>query len=462
MIRWISLIIILAALVTGGYFGVSYIRQQQAAAELRNFQTTTIGRGGLIATVGATGTVRSNQSTLLAWQTSGSVDSVSVEVGDTVLAGEVLATLVNESLAQNVILAQSDLINAQKSLEDLQDSDSARFTAWRAVLQAQQSLIQAERAYDPYELQDFQDDLDAARSDVLDAKEKLDKAKDDLEPYKDFDEDNPTRKSYQGRLDDAQQEYDEVLRELYLLQLEEQNAANERALVQAQLKDAQREFERIKDGPNPNDVAALEARITAAQATLNLAQIQATYPGTISEVQIKPGDQVTPGKVAFRLDDLSRLLVDVRVSEVDINRVAVNQPVILTFDAILGKEYNGLVTKVASVGIASQGVVEFNVTVEVTDADANVRSGMTAAVNIVVEELSNVLLVPNRAVRLLDGSRVVYLLRNGELEPVKISLGASSDQESEVLDGALKTGDVVVLNPPQVFESNGPPPFGGR
>jgi len=216
MIRWISLIIILAALVTGGYFGVSYIRQQQAAAELRNFQTTTIGRGGLIATVGATGTVRSNQSTLLAWQTSGSVDSVSVEVGDTVLAGEVLATLVNESLAQNVILAQSDLINAQKSLEDLQDSDSARFTAWRAVLQAQQSLIQAERAYDPYELQDFQDDLDAARSDVLDAKEKLDKAKDDLEPYKDFDEDNPTRKSYQGRLDDAQQEYDEVLRELDL------------------------------------------------------------------------------------------------------------------------------------------------------------------------------------------------------------------------------------------------------
>ena len=462
MIRWISLIIILAALVTGGYFGVSYIRQQQAAAELRNFQTTTIGRGGLIATVGATGTVRSNQSTLLAWQTSGSVDSVSVEVGDTVLAGEVLATLVNESLAQNVILAQSDLINAQKSLEDLQNSDSARFTAWRAVLQAQQSLIQAERAYDPYELQDFQDDLDAARSDVLDAKEKLDKAKDDLEPYKDFDEDNPTRKSYQGRLDDAQQEYDEVLRELDLLQLEEQNAANERALVQAQLKDAQREFERIKDGPNPNDVAALEARITAAQATLNLAQIQATYPGMISEVQIKPGDQVTPGKVAFRLDDLSRLLVDVRVSEVDINRVAVNQPVILTFDAILGKEYNGQVTKVASVGIAFQGVVEFNVTVEVTDADANVRPGMTAAVNIVVEELSNVLLVPNRAVRLLDGSRVVYLLRNGELEPVKISLGASSDQESEVLDGALKTGDVVVLNPPQVFESNGPPPFGGR
>jgi HlyD family secretion protein len=459
MRRWIIGIIILAALVVAGTFGITYWRDQQAQAELSNYQTSVIGRGSLTATVGATGTVRSNQSTILIWQTSGTTAEVNVEAGSVASAGQILATLEEESLPQAIILARTDLINAQKALEDLQQSDSARHQAWQTVLQLQQAVIEAERQLDPYEVQDYRDDLDEARKKVVEAEEDLSEAKDDFEPYKEFDADNADRKRYQDLLDDAQEKYDEAVRELSLLQLEEQTARNNLALAQARLTDAEREYERIKDGPNPDDIAALEARIQAAQATLNLAQIQATFDSTVTEVQIKPGDQASAGKVAFRLDDLSKLLVDVRVSEVDINRVTLGQAVSLTFDAIPGQVYNGLVTKIANTGGTSQGVVEFVVTVELADADERVKPGMTAAVNIVVEELEDVLLVPNRAVRLLDGARVVYLLLNGELEPIRLTLGASSDLESEVLEGNLKSGDVVVLNPPQVFDSNGPPPF---
>jgi HlyD family secretion protein len=459
MRRWIIGIIILAALVVAGTFGITYWRDQQAQAELSNYQTSVIGRGSLTATVGATGTVRSNQSTILIWQTSGTTAEVNVEAGSVASAGQILATLEEESLPQAIILARTDLINAQKALEDLQQSDSARHQAWQTVLQLQQAVIEAERQLDPYEVQDYRDDLDEARKKVVEAEEDLSEAKDDFEPYKEFDADNADRKRYQDLLDDAQEKYDEAVRELSLLQLEEQTARNNLALAQARLTDAEREYERIKDGPNPDDIAALEARIQAAQATLNLAQIQATFDSTVTEVQIKPGDQASAGKVAFRLDDLSKLLVDVRVSEVDINRVTLGQAVSLTFDAIPGQVYNGLVTKIANTGGTSQGVVEFVVTVELSDADERVKPGMTAAVNIVVEELEDVLLVPNRAVRLLDGARVVYLLLNGELEPIRLTLGASSDLESEVLEGNLKSGDVVVLNPPQVFDSNGPPPF---
>jgi multidrug efflux pump subunit AcrA (membrane-fusion protein) len=84
---------------------------------------------------------------------------------------------------------------------------------------------------------------------------------------------------------------------------------------------------------------------------------------------------------------------------------------------------------------------------------------MTAAVNIVANQLENVLLVPNRAVRLLQGKRVVYVLVNGKPEAVNITLGVSSDTNSEVVDGNLKPGDPIILNPPVVFEQNGPPPF---
>jgi HlyD family secretion protein len=163
--------------------------------------------------------------------------------------------------------------------------------------------------------------------------------------------------------------------------------------------------------------------------------------------------------MAFQIDDLTRLLVDVSVSEVDINRVRVGQEVSLSFDAILDKLYKGKVVEVSRVGSSTQGIVDFIVTVELSDPDEQVKPGMTAAVNMVVNQLQDVLQVPNRAVRLVDGNRVVYILKDDQLVPVEIELGASSDLMSEVLSGELQLGDLIVLNPPVVFESNGPPPF---
>ena len=125
----------------------------------------------------------------------------------------------------------------------------------------------------------------------------------------------------------------------------------------------------------------------------------APFSGTITEVISKTNDLVNPGAPAFRLDDFSHLWVDVGISEIDINLVEVGQPVILTFDGILAKEYHGKVVEVSPVGFSNLGVVDFKVTVELTDADADVRPGMTAAVEIVVSQIDEALLVPNRATR---------------------------------------------------------------
>ena len=231
------------------------------------------------------------------------------------------------------------------------------------------------------------------------------------------------------------------------------------ALLEAQLADAQREYERVKDGPPPEDIEAARARVAAAQATLNQALLTAPFDGTVTDVISKAGDQVTASTPGFRIDDLSHLLIDVQVSEVDVNKIRTGQDVTLVFDAIPGKEYQGVVTAVDPVGTSNQGIVDFTVTVELIEADDQVKTGMTAAVNIVVNVLDDVLLVPNRAVRILEGERVVYVLRNGAFEPVEITLGSSSESVSEVLTGDLQVGDSIILNPPAVFDQNGPPPF---
>ena len=143
-------------------------------------------------------------------------------------------------------------------------------------------------------------------------------------------------------------------------------------------------------------------------------------------------------------------MVDVQVPEVDINKVQVDQPAQFTFDAIPNKTYKGKVNEVSKVGASVSGVVNYTVTVSIDDADQDVLTGMTTAVNIIVKQLDNVLLVPNRTVKRLNGKTYIYLLKNNQAVQTEIQLGAYSDTNSEVASGDVKAGDLLVLNPPVI------------
>ena len=461
MKRVLTIIIILAVVAVLAFFGINALRQRQQATVLSDLQTVVASNGSLTATVGATGMVHASQSAMLTWQASGNVADIPIATGDLVTTGQVLATLEQSSLSQNVILAQADLINAEKALDDLLNDHTTAAQSLLGLYSAQQAIYTAERAMDRFEGDDYKDALEDARQDVIDREADLEEAQDDFEPYEDWDATNETRQRYEQELIDAQNSYDEAVRIVELLEMDQQVAQANLDAAQATLDAAQRAYDRVKDGPNADDVTVLETRIAAAQAALDTSRLAAPFDGTVTEVNLKPADRVAPGTVAIRIDNLSSLEVDVQVSEIDINRIQVGQPVALSFDAILDQEYHGMVTEVARVVTVLQGVVQFNVTVELTDADEAVRPGMTSAVNIVVEQLDNVLLVPNRAVRLVDGQRVVYILQDQQLEVVQITLGATSDIESEVIAGDLRAGDLIVLNPPQNYETNGPPFMGG-
>ena len=341
-----------------------------------------------------------------------------MSVGDKVSQEEVLASLDKASLNQSVILAEADLASAQKALEDLLNSDTARAQAIR-------TLDDAEKTYTN------------AYNYRLGLNGKIDIA----DTY--LDHGVPKVRYTKGYADaETIADADEKL-----------------ALAKAQLDDARRNADRLKNGADPADVAAAEARVAAAQSTLDMARIIAPFDGTVTQADPAAGDQVSTGAVAYRLDDLSHLLVDVQVSEVDINTVFIDQDATLTFDAVLGRtdHYHGKVVKVSQAGDTVQGVVSFTVTVELTDADEYVKPGMTAAVNIIVEEVKDVILIPNRAVRLVNDERVAYLLVDGMPKPVNVTLGSTDGINSVLVTGDIKEGDPIILNPPSM---NGGP-FGG-
>jgi HlyD family secretion protein len=449
-------IIIIAGVVVlaiGGFFLYSNYQKAQAAAK-STFETTAAANGDLTAIVGATGTVRSNQSTYLSWTTTGAIQNLNAKLGDTVKRGVPLANLDPITLGQNIILAEGNLITAQKNLDDLKNSTTARSIAQQNLANAEKALNDAkDRVKSKQYQRASQTTIDLYRAQLIVAEDALQTASDNYNKVKHVPESNVIYAYALTALTDAQIKRDQAQANLNYVSglpdtVEVSISQSNLAVAQSKYDDALREWNRLKDGPDPQEIATAEAQVNSIKATLASAFLASPFDGTVTEVSSLVGDQVIPGTATYRIDDLSHILVDVQVPEVDINKVKIGQDVTLTFDAILTQSYQGKVTIVGRVGNVVAGVVNFTVTMEITNPDDQVKPGMTSAVNIITSQIKDILLVPNRAIRQVNTNRVVYILKNGQATPVVVELGATSDTQSQIVKGDLKVGDLIILNPP--------------
>ncbi len=450
-------------------FGVLTACAGQKAGTGSIFETAKVETGDLEANVIATGSVRPARSAVLSWQIAGAVQTVSAKEMSQVSGGDTLVSLQRASLPQNVILAESDMADAQKTLEDLQNSATASAQAHADLVQAQKAYDDAKHKRDALNpnRRAGEAQINAAKADLIFAEQDLRKKQEKYDELAHRSENDPYRAIALADLAAAQKTRDRAQINVNYLTgkpglVEISEADSNMALAKAKLDDAQRAYDRLRDGAPAADLRAAQARIDAAQATLAMAELHAPFSGTIVECSLQPGDLVSAGQNAIRLEDHSHLFVDVKVSEIDVNRLQAGQPVSLTLDAVYGKTYRGKVTQVGVSGARDQGMVTFPVVIEIQDPDEAVKSGMTAAVSIQVEQVKKALLVPNRAVRILDGKRVVYIQdANGLPQPVEITLGVSNDTLSQVLKGDLKAGDTLVVNPEVIQNGQGSISVGG-
>ncbi len=462
-------ILIAAVVIIAGVAGITIYRRT-TAGQASTYQTAVLARGTLTASIGATGSIQARQQAEMSFSITGRVGKVIVGLGDRVTAGQVLIELDPAYYPQSVIAAQIDLINAQKALDDLKTSQAA-------LAQAELTLANAKKALDSAKT-----DYDTALKNnsegwVKQAQDRVNQTFQDWQSYRSH---NDGSLAAMMELAKRYQAYLAALRELETAQKyfalgigttggnKDTEMAFEVAkanlnLAQAQYDDALAAYNRLKDGVPAQDLQAAQARVDAAQATLNLVGITAPFAGTIMAINLVPGDIVNPGMAVLVVADISELHVDVPVAEVDYNRLALGQSAQLSLDAIPDTTYHGKVDQIGLDASTSGGSVSYPIRVVISDSDGKVLPGMTVAVDIEVSHLENVLLVPNRAVRTLDGSLVVYTLQNGSLKPVTITLGASNDTMSEILTGNLKEGDVIVLNPPtsSLLDGSAGPGSGG-
>jgi HlyD family secretion protein len=445
---------LLLALVYSSFIQPLITRSGQSSATQGQFRTALVKRGDFDNSIQTSGSVRSNQTAVLVWQTNGTVDTVNVKKGDVVKSDDVLAKLDSTTMPQGVILAEVQLVSAQRALDTLLSSSQARANAELALVKAQKAVDDAVKHRRSLEYRRASDEtIDIAHAHLIQANDALDTATSNYDANRNRSENSLTyaaalaayAKARQAQIQ-AQYNYD------YVSQLPDpldvQEADSKVLVAQANLLQAKTDWERVKDGPNKDDVAAAQAQVNAAQATLNMGQISAPFAGTVTQAISKVGDQVTAGTLAFEVDDLGHLLIDVAVGEVDINRIQLDQPVTLTFDAIPGKEFSAKVTDIGQVGKATGGSVNYQVTVEVTDPDDAIKPGMTVNAVINTEHAQNVLYIPSQAILTRDGQQIVYLLKDGTPIPVVVLPGAAVDGKYTIIArSAIQEGDTVITNP---------------
>ena len=445
-------ILIIVVVAGGALFTYSYVNAQSNTGTA--LTTVRVTQGSLQATVGASGNVYSNQTANLNWATAGKIAALNVKQGDTVKAGQVLATLDPTSLTDNnVILAQQNLLAAQQNLQTLMDSTTTRANAQLALAQAQQAVTDAQNARDLLNYsRGANGNADAAWAQLYIAQNNYNLALTKFNNLANLSPTDPARASAQAALVAAQQVMQS--RQATVDWYTSGPSANDiaqadatLAVAQAKLADAQRAFDLVKDGPSASDLASAQAQVDAAQAVLNETQITAPFAGVVANLNNKVGDLVSNGTNFATISDNSAMFVDLSISEVDISKVAVNQKATITFDAIDNKTYNGFVQSIDQAGVVSSGAVNYTVTVQLTDADAQILPAMTASASIVLNSVDNVLTLPSRAIRTANGQYYVLVLNNGALQNVSVKLGLSSDTDVQVISNQLQAGMVVVTNP---------------
>jgi HlyD family secretion protein len=478
----------IAQLLLAGGLLLTACARPGASGDAAAQRTARLETGTLIATVNATGNIEPEAEIRLSFQQAGTVAEVFFERGQAVRKGDVIAKL--DTVDLELALAQ-----AQASLEQ---AKNALLQAQTALENAKTQEIIATANYSRTVAGVRKSEIDAARTALAAAEANLAKLKAGPEP-EDIAAAEAALRNAEAALRRAQSNYDAAFAlnpaaigaHPAALELEqatnnynsakaqydratkgaddaqikaaEQQVMNAKANLdkllnpalrfdieqaEAQLQQARLQVRNaeVQIANAENQVRLAEIQVRQAQRRLDQAVLKSPIDGVIAAVNIKAGELVGAGaQPAVVVADLSRYHINITVDEIDIAKVKIGQEVNITLDSLPGVEVKGKVSRISPTSRLVNGVVSYDVRVDIEPTEAELRSGMTANASIVLERRSGVLLAPNWAIRRdrNTGKSFLTLQVGDQLTEVEVQTGLRNDTFSEILSGA-KAGDVVV------------------
>lgn len=506
MRRIAVILLLIAILAVSGVFIWRALQAAQAEPQFEIVRQAVIERGNLAATVSAAGAIEPEAQVSLSFGTPGTVTAVNVVRGQQVREGTVLATL-NTSELELALQQASDAVRIQELLLEqalTQEPSPATLAAAQAdvdaaqanlsiaqanLAQAQASVAQAQAAKAQLLAGPTTAEIAAAQADIATQEANVKALQDNYdiriigEGIGGFVEENA-----RFQLNAAQQALTAARARLEVLEAGPRPAdvqATDAAIAaaqaavlaaegsvqvaQANVARAEAAYARLSERPGEVDIAILEAQIDAARTNLALAQLRldqsrliAPIDGVVASLLVQEGEQAILGAPAIILVDEGAYHLNVSVDEIDIDRIALNQPADITLDALPDVAIQGTVADIAPIATSlTGGVVTYQVTINILDVgEVDLRPGMTANASIVVQELTDVLIAPNWAIRVNRDTGVAFVNRlaaEGVFEEIPITTGLRNEQFSEVVEGLTEGQTVVITSERETFSF-----FGGN
>lgn len=324
--------------------------------------------------------------------------------------------------------ARLELVNAEQALNSLYDDlDLARAAVLQAIADARDAVRDTQRRVDNLSVKSKQTDIEQAEANVILARDELDKAIEDYDPYENKPEDDLVRARLLSVKAQAQAEYDDAVR--YLNNLTGETDVIDMAQAEADLEaanatlaDAQHLYNSMADGPDPDALALAEARLEnarsqvalaesgasteelavaqaqvySAEAAVRIIQVQldklvlsAPVPGTVLSRSVEPGEVIKPGAYLLTLVRLDNLNITVYAPEDRYGEISLGQSVVMTVDSFPGEQFEATVVRIADEAEYTPRNVQtaegrrstvFAVELSVSDPDDKLKPGMPADV----------------------------------------------------------------------------------
>lgn len=245
--------------------------------------------------------------------------------------------------------------------------------------------------------------------------------------------------------------------------------------AEANLDLAQKTIQRMqnlyaKDFVSKDKVDVAERDLKAAQAQVNqiretirfnetqmsYANIYAPISGVIASVTTQQGETVSASSLNVptfvTIVDLSRLEIYAYVDETDIGKIKAELEATFTVDSFPEKDFNGKVTAVYPKATIQDNVVYYITVISIENSEGKLKPDMTVNAAIFLNKRSNVLAVPNKAIRREGGKKVVQVLENGKPIGKSIKTGWKDSNYTEVIEG-VEEGDIVITGETPKAES---------
>jgi HlyD family secretion protein len=400
------------------------------------YLTAAVEQGDLRTTVTTVGTLNAVETVEVGSQLSGQIAELLVDFNDDVSEGQPLARL------------------DSRTFESAVHQTEAALEVARAEVLKQRAALQTAAA----ELASARHSLEVAQARAESTQAKLTETERDLQRKRAL---VGTEVLAQAHIDQATAAHQSAAADL-------RAAAAEVAIAREAVVAAEA-GQLISDANLLYAQAAEEQRAAAlSQAQIDLARTVITAPtdGVVIGRDVDRGQTVAASLEAPTLftiaQDLRQMEVHAKVDEADIGQIRMGQRAIFAVDAYPGRSFIGTVKQIRKAPETVENVVTYTVVLSTENPDLTLLPGMTALVNVVVDEAKDVLKVPNAALRFQpptargatavaaeapgDGpSAVVWTLVENGAFPVRVILGRSDESATELVEGPLRAGQQVII-----------------